>query len=158
MVQISRGNSGDFNSVGIQPLYQGSSQQVSGHNVRKRRDRRDLAITDILSKIDAASDQASREALIKQLSVIYEQTVGGALIALLGKCCLGAPYVDHELSLAQNIITHFSPDDELSDLVAAARPLAQSGAYAYVEIYSDGQIVPVLPDGLPVVPSSAAIL
>ena len=31
-----------------------------------------------------------------------------------------------------------------------ARPLARNDAYAFIEVYSDGAVIPVRPDGNPV--------
>ena len=49
------------------------------------------------------------------------------------------------------IIEHFRPGDTVPAIYAAARPLAVSEAYAMIEIYSDGQVVPIRHDGTPAI-------
>ena len=47
---------------------------------------------------------------------------------------------------------HFAPAEPMPEPFGAARMLARSGGYAYVEVYGDGLILPVLDDGTVVRP------
>lgn len=62
-------------------------------------------------------------------------------------CFLGAPYIDHQLDLTHRIVAHYTLADRLPDPFGPARMLVRSGAYAYVEVYAGGMLVPVLEDG-----------
>lgn len=77
----------------------------------------------------------------------YDARQGGVMMGLFAQCHLGAPYVDHRLDLLGNICEHFTAADPVPAPYGQARGLARSGAYAYIELYSDGAMVPILPDG-----------
>jgi hypothetical protein len=66
-------------------------------------------------------------------------------------CGLGPPFVDHILDLGGAIVEHYASADTMPEPYANARMLVRSGAYAYVEIYLSGTVVPVLADGAAVV-------
>ena len=66
---------------------------------------------------------------------------------MFAKCYLGPPFVDHKLDLFGSILQHFSPSEDPGYPYSQARGLVRSGSYAFIEIYSDGKIVPILPDG-----------
>ena len=71
----------------------------------------------------------------------------GLLLGLFARCHLGPPYVDHRLTVVGHILEHYRPTDIVPPPFDAARTLAQSPVYEYVEVYSDGDIIPVLADG-----------
>jgi len=105
-----------------------------------------------VARLDTGLDDAACRALAEQIGALYEKEFGGSVpIGLLAACHLGPPYVDHRLNLIEQIVEHYTPGSAVPDPYGAARPLARSGAYAYVEVYSDGSVVPVLRDGTAVV-------
>lgn len=120
---------------------------------REFRKSRGAALLESVARLDATLDDASRRQLAEQIAAGYVNDHGGALpLGFLAVCRLGPPYVDHRLSLLESILEHYGPTDHVPPLFADARPLVRSGAYLYVEIYSDGQLVPVRLDGSPVTP------
>ena len=120
--------------------------------LRELRKPRAAGLLDAVRKLDSGLDEQACRALAEQISAQYAKDFGGGVpIGLLATCYLGAPYVDHRLNLIELIVEHYTPGSAVPDPYAAARPLVRSGAYAYVEVYSDGLVVPVLPDGSPVV-------
>lgn len=126
-----------------------AAQRQSARDLRRPRSAELLAA---VRKLDSGLDEQACHALAEQISGLYAKDfAGGVPIGLLATCYLGAPYVDHRLNLVELIVEHYSPTSSVPDPYAAARPLVRSGAYAYVEVYSDGLVVPVLPDGSPVV-------
>ena len=56
-------------------------------------------------------------------------------------------YIDHRMTVAGRIVEHYTPSDTVPDLYREARALARSPVYAYIEVYGDGELVPVLEDG-----------
>lgn len=113
--------------------------------------RRQVARSDELvtavTRLDVVGDETVRRELVDWIRSVYDDRQGGVLVGLMSQCFLGAPYVDHRLSLDGYILEHFRPGDIVPPAYAAARRLAQSGAYAFVEIYDDGAVVPIRSDG-----------
>ena len=103
-----------------------------------------------VAELDATVDKSARAEIMAWINEEYEGRQGGSLMGLFAKCYLGPPYVDHKLSLLEDILEHYSPADDPGFPYNNARGLVRSGAYAYVEIYSDGAIVPIREDGSPV--------
>lgn len=77
----------------------------------------------------------------------YDAREGGILIGLFSTCYLGYPFVDHRMDVFGGIAEHYAAGDDVPSPFERARPLAMSGAYAYIEIYSDGEVIPVRDDG-----------
>lgn len=98
-------------------------------------------------QLDAAVDPAQRAQLAKWLADTYLEEIGDLPLGFLAQCYLGPPYVDHRLDLGQAIVEHFAPTDPVPDPFGQARMLVRTGAYAYVEVYLSGTIVPVRNDG-----------
>jgi len=79
----------------------------------------------------------------------------GLLLGLFGHCYLGVrqsdgqPYLDHRFDLTLNILEHYTSVDSVPAGFEPARPLARSEAYAYIEVYSDGTVIPIYPNGQP---------
>lgn len=101
--------------------------------------------------IDAAPTPQAQVEVRKWLQEVYEARGSGPLIGLFGHCYLGGPYIDHVIGLDGVIVEHYTPLQAVPAPYVSARPFAVSEAYAYIEIYADGQIIPVRPDGTPVV-------
>lgn len=115
---------------------------------REFRKTRSGALTNAVAQLDAAMDEQTRQQLAEWIAGEYAHEYGGAIpLGFLATCYLGPPYVDHRLSLLETIVEHYGPADHVPAPFGEARTLVRSGAYLYVEIYSDGQLVPVRPDG-----------
>lgn len=114
---------------------------------RNRLEKRSVELIEAVRALDTATDAAYRQELIEWIKNAYAERMGGALFAIFSKCYLGEPYVDHHLSIAGEIMEHYQRSDTIPAIFSQARALAKSSAYAYIEIYSDGQIVPVARDG-----------
>lgn len=103
-----------------------------------------------IGKIDAAVDETARSQIMAWVLSEYDDRQGGVLVGLFSKCYLGPPFVDHKLNVLHAILEHYSPADDPGYPYNKARGLAQNGAYSFIEIYSDGAIVPIRTDGTPV--------
>ncbi|MCV7262964.1 hypothetical protein H7J82_08045 [Mycolicibacterium poriferae] len=100
-----------------------------------------------LTQIDTSVDQVAQAQIMQWIREEYEARQGGQVIGMFAKCYLGPPFVDHKLDLFGSILQHFSPSEDPGYPYSQARGLVRSGSYAFIEIYSDGKIVPILPDG-----------
>ncbi|MBS1696408.1 MAG: hypothetical protein JST91_29835 [Actinobacteria bacterium] len=97
--------------------------------------------------MDVQVDQVAQASVMQWIRGEYDLRYGGMLLGMFAKCYLGPPYIDHKLDLLGSILEHYAPTDDPGYPYSKARGLARSGSYAFIEIYSDGQIVPILPDG-----------
>lgn len=122
-----------------------------GTTQRYHRDRRKLRrpkeLLQAIAHLDPTVDPQAQHDLIDWISEYYSEANGGELIGMFSKCYLGAPYVDHQLSLAGSIVDHYRAGDMPPPQFAMCRPLARSDSYVFIEVYSDGQIVPIRLDG-----------
>ncbi|MER7585249.1 hypothetical protein [Kitasatospora sp. NPDC097691] len=98
-------------------------------------------------RLDAGLDPAACAELSDWLQEHYRTAYGDVPLGFLATCYLGPPYVDHQLDLFRAIVQHFAPGDRLPEPFGAARMIVRTGAYAYVEVYSGGLVLPVLQDG-----------
>ncbi|MBM7502059.1 hypothetical protein JOD52_002899 [Brachybacterium muris] len=119
--------------------------------LQARRRPRAANLLDNVRTIDASPTPQAQAAVREWLQEWYETRGGGQLIGLFGHCYLGAPYVDHAIGFDGVILEHYQAQQEVPGIYTAARPLAVSEAYAYIEIYADGHVVPIRPDGSPVI-------
>ncbi len=110
---------------------------------------RDPQLIAAVRNLDLTSDETYKHQLTAWLNEVYKEMMVGQLVALFSKCYLGSPYVDHQLDLLGNIVEHYQAGQSLPAHFAGARGLARSDSYAYIEIYSDGQIIPIREDGTP---------
>ncbi|MFD9455742.1 hypothetical protein ACFWBC_21975 [Streptomyces sp. NPDC059985] len=110
-------------------------------------------LLEAVARLDAGLDAAAGRRLADWIRAQYEAQHHNAPIGFLARCHLGPPYVDHILNLFGAILTHYAPGDVLPDPYGAARMLARSPSYAWVEVYSDGLVLPVLENGSVVRPS-----
>lgn len=127
-----------------------ASQPLEGFSLKKRAEIRSEELLRAVRSIDTTIDPATRAALMAWLNEEYAKRQVGQLLGLFSQCYLGPPYVDHRLSLTGSILEHYTADDAVPPGFSPARPLVRSGSYLFVEVYSDGQIIPVRPDGSPV--------
>lgn len=102
-----------------------------------------------VASLDTTPDRGAVESILGWVRDAYDARGGGIPVGLFSRCYLGAPYVDHLLSLGGFICDHYAASDAPPPVFAGARSLAANAAYAYVEVYSDGTVVPVRPDGRP---------
>ncbi|MFF8381432.1 hypothetical protein ACF07V_35580 [Streptomyces sp. NPDC015661] len=105
-----------------------------------------------LRRLDAGLDEATSRQLADWARDEYAAAHGAVPLGFVARCYLGPPYVDHILNLFQVIVRHFSPAEAMPDPFTRARMTARSGGYAYVEVYDNGLILPVLEDGTVVRP------
>lgn len=114
---------------------------------RAARKARHAGIFEAVHRMDAGLDPAAREALGRWIRDEYEREYGEVPIGLFAMCHLGAPYVDHRLDLFQSIVEHYTAADAVPPQFAAARILVRTGAYDFIEVYSGGDLKPILKDG-----------
>ena len=119
--------------------------------VRNLRKPRSASLVAAIHRLDASIDQAARQQLAQWIQGEYLTEIGDLPIGFVSECGLGPPYVDHILDLGHTIVEHYASADRMPEPFAKARMLVRSGAYAYVEVYLSGDVVPVLADGSPVV-------
>lgn len=115
--------------------------------IGNRKKPRSKALLQAIQSLDTSTDTAVSRDLVDQIAAEYAERNGGLILGLFSKCHLGPPFVDHRLSLGETILEHYRRDDLVPEPFSKARNLAQSGMYSYIEVYSDGEIVPVRPDG-----------
>lgn len=118
---------------------------------RNRSRRRTGELVAAIAKFDTATDPQARKELADFVESIYEEQDIGHPVALFSTCYLGHPYLDHVMSLDGEILTHFTRTERLDPKYEPARALARSGAYAFIELYEDGSIVPVRETGHPAI-------
>lgn len=128
------------------------TQRVASHTVppqqlRNRGARRSADLLDAVSRLDTVTDPRVQKELADWINALYQERDGGELIGLFGHCYLGGTYVDHEMDLLGSILRHFKSTEPPPPAYTAARPLARSEAYLFIEVYSDGSIVPIRHDG-----------
>jgi hypothetical protein len=114
--------------------------------------RRGARLLDSVRKLDTGLDERACRALADWIRDEYASAHSDVPLGFVARCYLGPPYVDHQLSLLHVIVRHFAAAEPMPEPFAAARMTARSGGYAYVEVYSDGLILPVLDDGTVVRP------
>lgn len=115
--------------------------------IGNRKAPRSKALLQAVQSLDTTTDAVARKKLLDQIAAEYAERNGGVILGLFGKCYLGHPFVDHRLSMDGCILEHYRRDDLVPEPYSQARSLAQSAMYIYIEVYSDGEIVPVRPDG-----------
>ncbi|MEU3573323.1 hypothetical protein AB0E96_33590, partial [Kitasatospora sp. NPDC036755] len=103
-------------------------------------------------RLDAGLDPAACAELSDWLKEHYQAAYGDVPLGFLATCYLGPPFVDHRLDLFRVILQHFAPGDQVPEPFGAARMIVRTGAYAYVEVYGSGLVLPVLQDGTVVRP------
>lgn len=89
----------------------------------------------------------ARKQLAQWIGEQYSVEYGSMLLGMVARCYLGPPYVDHRLNLIGAIVEHFGPSDPMPEPFQGARMLVRSGAYAFIEVHTDGRLVPVTDDG-----------
>lgn len=123
---------------------------VSPYAARQRREARQKELVDAVLQLDTKTDERARRELMDFVGSLYDAGGGGVPIGLFGKCYLGGSYLDHIVDFSGDIVEHFTHLQKVPDEYAAARPLARNDAYVFIEVYSDGQVIPIRADGSPV--------
>ncbi|MGW0392707.1 hypothetical protein ACWDYJ_17760 [Streptomyces sp. NPDC003042] len=114
---------------------------------------RSARLLEAVTRLDAGLDEAAGHRLADWIREQYEADHHSAPIGFLAVCHLGPPYVDHILNLFGAILTHYTPGDVLPEPYGSARMLVRNPSYVWVEVYSDGLVLPVLANGSVVRPS-----
>jgi len=114
---------------------------------RARGLRRSEELMKAIGTLDAQPSAEAAAAVMRWIREEYDARGGGMLAGLFGRCYLGAPYVDHVMTLSGEICEHYTSADAVPAMYGAARALAANPAYQYVEVYTDGAVVPIRPDG-----------
>lgn len=125
----------------------GSETVGRSYTISQRNAVRSPEILEAITRLDTQTSPSARKELLDWLRAEYVARDGGELVGLMARCYLGHPFVDHTLDMSGLILEHYAPRDQVPAGLAVARPVAQSGAYLYVEVYSDGMVVPVREDG-----------
>ncbi|MCT4355568.1 hypothetical protein M5362_20740 [Streptomyces sp. Je 1-79] len=123
-----------------------------GQAARELYERRSDGLRGAVARLDAGLDESARGQLADWAREEYAGSHGAVPLGFVARCYLGPPYVDHILNLFHVIVQHFSPGEAMPEPFAKARMLARSDGYAYIEIYDNGLILPVLADGTVVRP------
>lgn len=122
---------------------------VSPVQARARRLRRSQELVNAIRSLDAHNDPVAMTQWIGWIKENYQVSDCGLLLGLFSHCYLGSPYIDHHLDLSLEILKHFTPSDAVPPGFEPARPYARTEAYAYIEVYTDGAVIPIYPDGRP---------
>lgn len=114
---------------------------------RNRHTPRSQELLDAIARIDTETNALAAQEIMEWVRSQYEERGGGEILGLFSKCYLGAPFVDHVMTLTGLICEHYRWEDTVPGAYVLARNLAANPAYEYVEVYSDGALVPVRSDG-----------
>lgn len=125
----------------------GQDRRLSRPGLQQRRKPRHAGLFEAVHRFDAGLDAAGRAELAAWIRAEYESEFGDVPLGLFALCHLGPPYIDHRLDLWQSILEHYTPADVVPEPFAQARMLVRTGAYDFVEVYSSGELRPVLKDG-----------
>lgn len=121
--------------------------KTSAWELENRHAVRSQQILEAVRSLDTTTNETYKQQIIDHIDELYKQRFGGHLVALFAKCYIGYPYVDHYVSIDGAIVEHHKDSDTVPPLFQPARSLAASPQYAYIEIYSDGEVVPIAEDG-----------
>ncbi|HRY08912.1 MAG TPA: hypothetical protein P5544_03005 [Candidatus Nanopelagicales bacterium] len=132
-----------------------STQQVESQTtsaaeamtLRNRKAPRSKELVDAILSLDTQTDPAVQQQVVDWIRECYVERYGGDLVGLMAHCYLGGDFVDHRIDASLHIIEHFTESNPAPAPFHMARPLARSTAYAFIELYSDGSMVPVRHDG-----------
>ena len=89
---------------------------------------------------DIECDQKKINALIEKIASEFPETevsVEDYLIGIIAKCYIGPTYTVHTLNYAQQILRHYQQGESLPEGLDKGLILAQSGRFAFVEIYTN---------------------
>lgn len=120
---------------------------LSDYAITQRRLSRPAELLDAVASLDTQTDERARKEIMEWINQVYAERQGGPLLGLFGRCFLGHPYIDHVMDTSGSILEHFTTSDSVPPGFTMARPLARSDAYLYIEVYADGEVVPIRMDG-----------
>jgi len=127
----------------------------SPQTVRARKTRRSPELVQAIHGLDSQINPIEMVRWLRWINENYTLSDCGLLLGLFSHCYLGVrpfdgqPFLDHRLDLTQEIIEHYTGVDSVPTGFEVARPLARNEAYAYIEVYTDGTVIPIYPDGRP---------
>ncbi len=135
------------------PLLGGRRASTAGSGLRTgRQQARHDGLLSAVTRLDVTTDPQALRELADWISEQYTTGYDLEPLGFLAPCMLGHPYVDHRLSLEHLVLDHFAGSEPVPAPFAGARTLVRSGAYAYIEVFEGGLLLPVLPDGTVVPP------
>lgn len=114
---------------------------------RNRKRRRSQELVAAVQRLDTATDPQTRRELAAFIDSLYEAQDLSAPVALFSTCYLGSPYLDHVMALEGEILQHYVHTEKIPEAYVGARELARSRAYAFIEIYEDGSVIPIRESG-----------
>lgn len=109
--------------------------------------RRHAGLFEAIGRLDARMDTASRAELAAWIAEQYRTDYEAVPLGFVAVCLLGPPFVDHRLDLAGTIVEHYAPHDVMPGPFEPARSLARSGSCAFVEVFANGELLPIAHDG-----------
>lgn len=112
-----------------------------------RKFRRPHQLRQVIQQLDLYVDPQGLKDAIDWIKQQYDVHDIEGLAGLFSRCYLGHPYVDHRMTIAGGILEHYEPKDLVPAPYSAARVLAANPSYDYIEIYADGQMIPIYQDG-----------
>ncbi|WP_273353633.1 hypothetical protein [Corynebacterium resistens] len=119
--------------------------------IKNRQRNRPEQLIEVLRELDHSQNPVHVARAIEEIRQLYRELMVGDLVGLFGRCYLGNPFIDHQVSITGGVLQHFSPNDEVPFPFSVARGVLKSTtAYEYVEVYSDGSLVPLYPTSEPV--------
>jgi len=138
---------GDRQAVQTTPQKTVTAAPIDPALMLARRFTRSADLMDAVQQVDTAPSAVAQSEIVQWIEQVYAYQGTGILVGMFSHCYLGAPYVDHVLTLAGSIVQHYTSSDAVPVEYQAARPLAISEQYAFIEIYADGIVIPIRHDG-----------
>lgn len=138
---------GDTTRVGLSTSTPAKPTVIDPKIAAQRRFTRPHEILEALQQLDSTADPVARKEIADWIEQVYDAYGARDLVGLFGHCYLGDGHIDHAFSPTGDIVTHYFPNDTVPTMYEAARPLARTNQYVYIEIYADGMVLPIRPDG-----------
>lgn len=124
-------------------------QTATGPSARQawRKKPRHSGLFQAILRLDSTMDAAARSELAEWITAQYRSEFDAVPLGFVSQCFLGSPFVDHRLDLIGSIVEHYSASQQMPPLFESARMLARTGRYEFVEVFLNGEVVPVSSDG-----------
>ena len=119
--------------------------------IENRQRVRPQSLIDAIRELDHSQNPVYVAEAVERIREQYRELMVGELVGLFGRCYLGNPLVDHQMSITGGVVQHFAIHDEVPFPFSVARKVLRSTtAYEHVEVYADGTLVPLYPTNEPV--------
>lgn len=138
--------------VDCPPLFHEATDEKTAVNQWQRdnrKKRRSGEVAAMIGRIDQSTDALLNKKLADDLHDTYATCDCGELIGLFARCYLGGTFIDHLIDVRARSVTHFHRGEPVPSGYEEARRLAINPAYEYIEVYSDGAVIPVAANGEP---------